>query len=97
VANVRGWLLYYLSLITPLGLSGLWEILESWVARIVKPEGGLAFLGSQGDVWDPQKDMAAAMYGAVLCVALVVAFRKLRQRVSPFPLADPEEPLEQTS
>jgi putative membrane protein len=78
VACVRGWLLYYLPVITILGLSGLWEIIESWVARIARPDLGLTFLGSQGDMWDAQKDMAAALYGALLCISLVAGIRKLR-------------------
>jgi putative membrane protein len=64
---------------TVLGLSGLWEILESWVASSVHPELGITYLGSQGDVWDAQKDMAAAFYGALLCVMLLVIVRSLRR------------------
>jgi putative membrane protein len=91
-ACVRGWLLYYLPVITILGFSGLWEIIESWVARIARPELGLAVLGSQGDVWDAQKDMAAAFYGALLCIALVIMVRKLRRTVDSFEAADEESP-----
>jgi putative membrane protein len=76
VANVRGCLLYYLPVMTIVGLSGLWEILESWVAQIVSPELGAAYLGSQGDIWDAQKDMAAALYGAVLWLVLSVWTRR---------------------
>lgn len=79
-ANVRGVLVYYLSLITPLGLSGVWEIIESWVAQIVSPELGDAYLDSQGDIWDAQQDMAVALYGAALSVILMIAIRKMRQR-----------------
>jgi putative membrane protein len=79
VARVRGWVLYYLPVITVLGLSGLWEIIESWVARLVRPDLGLAVLGAQGDLWDAQKDMAAAFYGSILSVALLLLIRKLPQ------------------
>jgi len=75
---LRGWLLYYLPVMTVLGLSGLWEIIESWVARLVHPDLGITYLGSQGDVWDAQKDMAAAMYGALLCTALLLWYRRRR-------------------
>ena len=74
----RGWLLYYLPVMTVLGLSGLWEIVESWVAQIVHPELGLTYLGSQGDVWDAQKDMAAALYGALCCMLILLLVRSLR-------------------
>lgn len=74
--RARGWLLYYLPVMTILGLSGFWEILESWAARTFKPDLGLTFLGSQGDVWDAQKDMTAALYGSLICAALIVVSRK---------------------
>lgn len=80
---LRGWLLYYLPVMTVLGLSGLWEIIESWVARMVHPELGITYLGSQGDLWDAQKDMAAAMYGALLCVGLLLLYRRPRLGISP--------------
>ncbi|MFO0775678.1 MAG: DUF2238 domain-containing protein [Nitrospiraceae bacterium] len=79
LAHARGWVLYYLPVITVLGLSGLWEILESWVTQLVHPEMGPAYLGAQGDVWDPQKDMAAAMYGSLLCMAIVFGVRVYRR------------------
>lgn len=78
IVPLRGWLLYYLPVMTVLGLSGLWEIVESWVARAVHPELGITYLGSQGDVWDAQKDMAAAMYGALLCMGLLLLYRSSR-------------------
>lgn len=77
-AGVRGWLLYYLPVMTVLGLSGLWEIVESWVASALHPELGITYLGSQGDPWDAQKDIAAALYGALLCVTILAAVRVIR-------------------
>jgi putative membrane protein len=76
LTSARGPLLSYLPVVTIVGLSGLWEILESWVARIVSPELGAAYLGAQGDPWDAQKDMAAALYGALLWLALSVWARR---------------------
>ncbi len=78
LGGLRGWLLYYLSVMTVLGLSGLWEIVESWVAGAVHPELGITYLGSQGDVWDAQKDMAAALYGALIFMALLFVMRSRR-------------------
>ncbi len=77
-ANVRGWVQYYLPVMTVLGLSGLWEIIESWVASALHPELGVTYLGSQGDVWDAQRDMAAALYGSLICVTLLLVVRALR-------------------
>ena len=51
-------------------ISALYEILE-WVATIVfHPNLGIAFLGTQGDIWDAQKDMLAADIGAVINLSL---------------------------
>lgn len=80
IFRIRGVLLYYLAIITPLGLSGFWEILESWFARAVRPELGQAALGSQGDIWDAQKDMAAAFYGSLVCLALIILTEAWRRR-----------------
>ena len=72
---------------TCIGLSGLWEILEAWVAQLVDPELGAAYLGSQGDVWDAQNDMAAALCGAALCLLLTAAARRWP---APVPSAPPQ-------
>jgi len=79
LGHARGWVLYYLPVITVLGLSALWEIFEAWVTQAVHPELGLAYLGAQGDVWDAQKDMAAAMYGSILCMGILLGLRILRR------------------
>ncbi len=78
--SLSGFVSYYLSVMTPLGLSGLWEILESWVAQTVSPEQGIEYLGSQGDIWDAQQDIAAALYGALLCLLLTMTIRKILHR-----------------
>lgn len=44
-------------------ISDLYEILEWAATMIFHPELGIAFLGTQGDVWDGQKDMLAAVVG----------------------------------
>jgi putative membrane protein len=52
------------------GLSSLFEVIEWLVAEIVDPEAGAAYLGTQGDEFDSQKDMALAKLGALLALAL---------------------------
>ncbi len=79
LGRARGWVLYYLPVITVLGLSALWEIVEAWITEAVHPELGPAYLGAQGDVWDAQKDMAAAMYGSLLCMGILLGFRILHR------------------
>ncbi len=47
-----------------LGFSALYELIEFAVA-IALGESSDAFLGTQGDVWDTQKDMLMALIGAI--------------------------------
>ena len=69
VTGVRpGWS-YLLVTVTVLGFSGFYEALEGATAMIVSPELGLAFLGTQGDIWDAQKDTALAFAGSVAAMA----------------------------
>lgn len=56
-------------------LSSFFEIVEAVVAEMVAPELGAAYLGTQGDIWDAQKDMACAFVGSII-VALWLAFRR---------------------
>lgn len=55
-----------LALIALAALSSFFEIVEGIIAQIVRPDLGAAYLGTQGDIWDAQKDMAAAFVGALL-------------------------------
>jgi putative membrane protein len=59
-----------------LSLSSGYEIIESWAARIVDPELGTAFLGTQGDEWDAQKDMSLALVGGAITMALASAYQR---------------------
>lgn len=57
---------FYLSFAAVTSWSVLYELVEWAVAAIVDPAAGTAYLGTQGDVWDAQKDMACACAGALL-------------------------------
>ena len=50
-------------------VASLYEIIEWQYAAIEGGESGAAFLGSQGDIWDAQKDMLADALGAIAAVA----------------------------
>lgn len=52
-----------------LGISALYELIE-WGAAMALGEGADAFLATQGDVWDTQKDMAMAGVGAIVALLL---------------------------
>ena len=43
-----------------------YEVIEWIYAAVANPEAGIAYLGSQGDVWDAQKDMLADTLGAIV-------------------------------
>lgn len=45
-----------------------YELIEWIYADLSDPEAGLAYLGSQGDIWDAQKDMLADTLGAIATV-----------------------------
>jgi putative membrane protein len=72
VVRARGFWSYYLPLDLVAAGSAAYEILEWLAARRVAPSAGLAFLGSQGDIWDAQKDMLMAITGAA--AAMVILF-----------------------
>jgi len=47
-----------------------YEIVEWWYAAAEGGDAGIEFLGSQGDIWDAQKDMLADTLGALSAIAL---------------------------
>jgi putative membrane protein len=71
----RAWS-WVLPLLAALAFSASYELVESWAARLVAPELGTAFLGTQGDEWDAQRDMGAALAG--VCAALALTALAIR-------------------
>jgi putative membrane protein len=72
-AGLRGRWSSALPVCIVLAQSGFFEVLEAIVAVIVSPELGNIYLGTQGDEWDAQHDMAAALGGSVLTMCIVFA------------------------
>lgn len=64
--GVAGWRAGLLAFAVVLALSSGYEMLEWSAAMLLDPEAGMAFLGTQGDVFDAQKDTALAAVGATL-------------------------------
>ncbi len=54
----------------------LFEILEWLAASIVDPDLGIAYLGTQGDVWDAQKDMTLKMISSVIAMGFFITRKK---------------------
>jgi putative membrane protein len=73
---------YYIPLETILAFSAVYEIFE-WLASItVNPILSASFLGSQGDVFDTQKDMWTAALGAVCAMIFIFLYRKYRKTIA---------------
>jgi len=82
--GVRGWWSYALPVCVVLAQSGFFEVLEAIVAMIVSPELGNIYLGTQGDEWDAQHDMAVALIGALLTMGVLLAFSSCsKKRMNP--------------
>lgn len=65
----RGKMATMLCVCVALAVSAVYEMIE-WTAALALGQGADEFLGTQGDPWDTQSDMAMALLGAIL--ALVV-------------------------
>jgi putative membrane protein len=84
VAAIRETWSAWLAVAALCAMSSFFEIVEAIVAQIVRPDLGAAYLGTQGDIWDAQKDMAAAFLGALLtALYLQLAAKKLKRRTNP--------------
>ncbi|HEY7119337.1 MAG TPA: DUF2238 domain-containing protein [Tepidisphaeraceae bacterium] len=71
VARVRGFWGYYLPLDVTMSFSMLYELIEWAYAATAGGSAGASFLGTQGDEWDAQKDMAMATLGGLICMCTV--------------------------
>jgi putative membrane protein len=61
---------YLFGLFAIMALAAGYEIIEWWYAALEGGDAGVEFLGSQGDIWDAQKDMLADTLGAVTALIL---------------------------
>lgn len=78
----RGKLLTFIVVSICLAISAFYELIEFGVS-VVTGSAGDAFLGTQGDIWDTQKDMAMALVGAVASLLALSRFhdRSLRDEI----------------
>ena len=78
-ARVRGFWSYFLPFDLVMSSSLVYELIE-WLAAVVYGgDLGAAFLGTQGDEWDAQRDMALAGLGALLAILAVLALNLWRR------------------
>ncbi len=83
ISNKR-WLVATYALFAIMALAAAYEIFEWQYAVLGDPNAGLAVLGSQGDIWDAQKDMLMDTLGAVFAVFVFYVrsgFKKFQLRM----------------
>jgi len=72
IAKTKGFWGYFVPFMIISSFAGFYEIVEWTAASVVDPEAGAAFLGSQGDIWDAQKDMLLAIVGSLGTLMIVM-------------------------
>jgi putative membrane protein len=80
LAGAKGFWSYFLPLDLTLSTSALYELIEWAAAEVFGANLGAAYLGTQGDPWDAQKDMALAALGALLALTATALVNYRYQR-----------------
>jgi putative membrane protein len=80
VANARGVWGYVLPLDVTISTSAIFELFEWGAAEIFGGELGTAYLGTQGDIWDAQRDMALASAGALTAMLVTASINAYLKR-----------------
>jgi putative membrane protein len=80
VAQVHGFWGYYLPADVVMATSMIYELIEWGAAVYFGGDLGTAYLGTQGDPWDAQKDMALASLGAIIAMLITAAINWRSQR-----------------
>lgn len=80
VAGVRGFWGYFLPVVLMMAFSTLYELIEWGAAVIFGGDLGVHYLGTQGDEWDGQRDMALASLGAVTSMLVTLLVNVCLQR-----------------
>ncbi len=70
-ANARAAWTYAAPVLVIVSTSTTFELFEWGAATVFGGDLGMAYLGTQGDVWDAHKDMSLAAVGAVATMAVV--------------------------
>ncbi len=80
VAAVSGFWGYFLPLDLTISTSVLYELIEWGAAEQLGGDLGIAYLGTQGDVWDAHKDMTLAALGALIAMGVTAIINLRLQR-----------------
>ena len=71
VGKSKGFWSFYIPIEFVLAFSAIYELIEWCIAIVFGGDLGIAYLGTQGDVWDAQKDMALAALGSLITMTIV--------------------------
>lgn len=81
VIRSRAWTHFFVVCFV-LAFSAFYELIEWWVA-VASGDDAVAFLGTQGYVWNTQSDMFLALIGGLVAVTLFAPGTTASWRVSP--------------
>lgn len=71
------WVAWSLPIEITLSVSGFYELIEWAVADVFFKAQGDAYLGTQGDIWDAQKDIFLAFSGSIIATTIVSLVKKI--------------------
>ncbi|KAA3633488.1 MAG: DUF2238 domain-containing protein [Calditrichaeota bacterium] len=80
VANVSGFWGYFLPLDVTMSTSMIFELFEWAAVELFGGDLGIAYLGTQGDIWDAHKDMGLATIGAIVTLLITALINMRLQR-----------------
>lgn len=72
IANARGFWGYFFPLDLVMASSMMFELFEWGAAELFGGDLGVAYLGTQGDIWDAHKDMLLASTGAFVAMMMTL-------------------------
>ena len=80
IVDVKGFWAYFLPLDLTMSTSMMFELFEWGAAELFGGDLGIAYLGTQGDIWDAHKDMALASLGALIAMSFTAFLNSKIQR-----------------
>lgn len=73
LSNAKGFWAYLFPFLVVTSTSTIFELFEWAAAIIFGGELGIAYLGTQGDVWDAHKDTSLAMLGSFIATCIIAS------------------------
>ena len=71
------WVAWLLPIEITLSVSAFYELIEWAVADLFFKSHGDSYLGTQGDIWDAQKDIFLAFCGAIIATTIVSLIKRI--------------------